>query len=77
MDAESEAVCGAPFEIRGPERTNTRNGYRARDWDTRASTIGSAIPKLRSGSYFPDWLLERRRPRPVGAVIRLAGVELH
>ena len=39
----------------------SRNGYRARDWDTRAETMEVAIPKLRSGSYFPDWLLERRR----------------
>ena len=39
----------------------TRNGYRPREWDTRAGTIGLAIPKLRQGSYFPDWLLERRR----------------
>jgi len=41
--------------------TNTRNGYRHRDFDTRAGTMDVAIPKLRSGSYFPDWLLERRR----------------
>jgi hypothetical protein len=47
--------------VRSDERTNTRNGYRHRDWDTRAGTIELAIPKLPSGSYFPDWLLERRR----------------
>jgi transposase-like protein len=44
-----------------PERVNVRNGYRHRDFDTRAGTIDVAIPELRSGSYFPDWLLERRR----------------
>ena len=44
-----------------PERVNARNGYRHRDFDTRAGTIDVAIPKLRQGSYFPDWLLERRR----------------
>jgi putative transposase len=38
-----------------------RNGYRHRDFDTRAGTLDVAIPKLREGSYFPDWLLERRR----------------
>ncbi len=38
-----------------------RNGYRPRDFDTRAGTLDVAIPKLRSGSYFPDRLLERRR----------------
>ena len=61
MGAEADAVCGAPFGARSAERTNTRNGYRHREWDTRAGTIDVAIPKLRSGSYFPDWLLERRR----------------
>jgi putative transposase len=40
---------------------NSRNGYRAREWDTRAGTVELAIPKLPEGSYFPDWLLERRR----------------
>jgi putative transposase len=61
MGAEAEAVCGAPFGERSSERTNTRNGYRRREWDTRAGSIELAIPKLRQGSYFPDWLLERRR----------------
>jgi transposase-like protein len=61
MGAEADAVCGAEYGVRSEERTNTRNGYRHREWDTRAGTIDVAIPKLRSGSYFPDWLLERRR----------------
>ncbi len=61
MGAEADAVCGAPFGARSEDRTNTRNGYRHREWDTRAGTIDVAIPKLRQGSYFPDWLLERRR----------------
>jgi putative transposase len=61
MSAEADAVCGAGYGERSPERANTRNGYRQRDWDTRAGSIGLAIPKLRQGSYFPDWLLERRR----------------
>jgi transposase-like protein len=61
MSAEADAVCGAPFGERSSERTNIRNGYRRREWDTRAGSIELAIPKLRSGSYFPDWLLERRR----------------
>ena len=39
---------------------NSRNGYRHRDFDTRVGTLDVAVPKLRSGSYFPDWLLERR-----------------
>src|SRR5665213_2361665 len=61
MSAEADAVCGAPYGVSSPERTNVRNGYRVRDFDTRAGTLDVAIPKLRSGSYFPDWLLERRR----------------
>jgi transposase-like protein len=61
MGAEADAVCGAGFGERSSERTNTRNGYRRREWDTRAGSIELAIPKLRQGSYFPDWLLERRR----------------
>lgn len=61
MSAEADAVCGAGYGERSPERATCRNGYRARDWDTRAGSIELAIPKLRAGSYFPDWLLERRR----------------
>jgi putative transposase len=61
MGAEADAVCGAPYGVRSEERTNSRNGYRAREWDTRTGTVEVAIPKLRNGSYFPDWLLERRR----------------
>lgn len=61
MSAEADAVCGAEYGIRTPERVNTRNGYRSREFDTRAGTLQVAIPKLRTGSYFPDWLLERRR----------------
>uniref|UniRef100_UPI000476EA04 IS256 family transposase n=1 Tax=Sciscionella marina TaxID=508770 RepID=UPI000476EA04 len=60
MGAEADALCGADYGQRGSERVNARNGYRHRDFDTRMGTIEVAIPKLRSGSYFPDWLLERR-----------------
>src|ERR1700739_2060933 len=61
MGAEADAICGAPYGQPSAERVNYRNGYRQRRWDTRAGTIDLAIPKLRQGSYFPDWLLERRR----------------
>jgi transposase-like protein len=61
MSAEADAVCGAPYGQRSEERTNSRNGYRAREWDTRAGTVELAVPKLRQGSYFPDWLLQHRR----------------
>jgi len=61
MGADADAICGAPYRERSEERTNTRNGYRRRTWDTRVGSIELAIPKTRTGSYFPDWLLERRR----------------
>ena len=61
MGAEADAVCGAPYGQASEERVNYRNGYRDRRWDTRAGTIELAIPRLRQGSYFPEWLLERRR----------------
>jgi putative transposase len=61
MSAEADAVCGAPYGERSPERINARNGYREREWDTRAGSIELAIPKLRHDSYYPAWLLETRR----------------
>jgi len=61
MGAEADALCGAPYGERSPARVNIRNGYRERAWDTRVGTIELAIPKLRAGSYFPDWLLQPRR----------------
>ncbi len=61
MGAEADAVCGAGYGERSDERVNHRNGYRHRDFDTRVGTLDVAIPKLRHGSYFPDWLLERRK----------------
>ena len=61
MGAEADALCGAPYGERSPARVNIRNGYRERGWDTRVGTIELAIPKLRAGSYFPDWLLQPRR----------------
>ena len=61
MGAEADALCGAAFRERSGERVNRRNGYRERPFDTRAGTIALQLPKLRRGSYFPDWLLERRR----------------
>jgi putative transposase len=68
MGADADAICNAPYGARSDERTNTRNGYRQRQWDTRAGSIDLAIPKVRTGTYFPEWLLERRR-RAEGALI--------
>ena len=61
LSAEAAAVCGAEWGQASPERVNQRNGYRHRDLDTRVGTLDVAIPKLRTGSYFPEWLLERRK----------------
>ena len=56
-----EAVCGAACGTSSPDRINRRNGYRHRDFDTRTGTLDLEVPKPRTGSYFPDWLLERRK----------------
>ena len=61
MSSEADAVCGAAYGQVSPERTNRRNGYRPREFDTRAGTLDLALPKLRAGTYFPEWLLERRK----------------
>lgn len=61
MGAEADTLCGAGYGERSSGPDQQRNGYRHRDFDTRAGTLDVAIPKLRSGSYFPDWLLERRK----------------
>jgi len=76
MSAEVDGLTGAAHGERTPERTNRRNGYRGRRFDTRLGTIDLHIPKLRSGSYFPDWLLEprRRSERALTAVVAEAYV---
>jgi len=61
LSADADAVVGAEWGQRSPDRTAQRNGYRHRDLDTRVGTIDVAIPKLRTGTYFPEWLLERRK----------------
>jgi putative transposase len=61
MSAEADAACGAMLGERSAERVNQRNGYRPRRLDTRVGTLALEIPKLRQGSYYPDWLLEPRR----------------
>ena len=53
MGAEADALCGAGYGERSPERVNRRNGYRERDWDTRVGTIELAVPKLREGIVLP------------------------
>ena len=60
MEAEVEARTGAAKGTRSPLREVQRNGYRDRDWDTRAGRIALEIPKLRKGSYLPSFLEPRR-----------------
>jgi transposase-like protein len=61
MGAEVDVLCGAGHGERSSDRSNHRNGYRNRQWDTRVGTIDLRIPKLRQGTYFPESLLEPRR----------------
>src|SRR3954447_1700807 len=61
MDAEVTAQIGAEHGERTPERTAQRNGHRTRAWDTRVGEFELAIPRLRTGSYFPSFLEPRRR----------------
>ena len=61
LSAQADAVCGAGFGERSPERVNSRNGYRHRELDTRVGTLDVAVPKLRQGSLYPEWLLERMK----------------
>ena len=68
MSAEADAVCGAAYGTSSPERIHRRNGYRHRDFDTRTGTLDLEVPKLRTGSYFPEWLLERRKRAERGGV---------
>jgi len=60
MDFEIEQRCGAEYGERSEDRSNSRNGYRDRLWETRAGSIDVRIPKLRRGSYFPGFLEPRR-----------------
>ncbi|MDX7954033.1 IS256 family transposase [Lichenihabitans sp. Uapishka_5] len=60
MELEVGGLTGAGFGEKSPERLAQRNGYRERDWETRAGTVELRIPKLRKGSYFPGFLEPRR-----------------
>ncbi len=77
MEVEVTDLIGAEHGERNPEgRSAQRNGYRQRDWDTRAGTVELAIPKLRTGSYFPSFLDARKRPeRALCAVVAQCYVE--
>ncbi len=76
MQLETEAICNAAPGERAPERRNQRNGYRDRDWETRAGTVELRIPKLRRGSYFPAFLEPRRMAeKALTAVIQEAYIQ--
>lgn len=76
MEMEVETRTGAPLGVRSASRSAQRNGYRARNWDTRAGTVELAIPKLRRGSYFPTFLEPRKTAeKALLAVIQEAYVQ--
>ena len=75
MEFDVEGLCGAGFDVKSPDRTNSRNGYRDRLWQTRAGDVDLKIPKLRQGSYFPPFLEPRRTAeKALAAVIQEAYV---
>lgn len=76
MELEVESLTGAGHGERSADRINHRNGYRDRDWETRAGTVDLRIPKLRKGSYFPAFLEPRRMAeKALAAVIQEAYVQ--
>src|SRR5208283_959652 len=76
MELEVEGRTGAGHGERSNDRINQRNGYRERDWETRAGTVELRIPKLRKGSYFPGFLEPRRMAeKALTAVIQEAYVQ--
>jgi len=76
MALETDSLCGAAPGERSAERTNQRNGYRDRDWQTRAGAVELRIPKLRRGSYFPGFLEPRRMAeKALTAVIQEAYIQ--
>lgn len=76
MEIDVEGRCGAGSDEKSPDRVNSRNGYRQRTWDTRAGSVELKIPKLRQGSYFPEFLEPRRTAeKTLTAVIQEACVQ--
>jgi len=76
MELEVGAKTGATYGEKNPLRIAQRNGYRERDWETRAGTVELRIPRLRTGSYFPSFLEPRRMAeKALTAVIQEAYIQ--
>lgn len=76
MELDVDNRCGASHGERSEARTNSRNGFRERQWGTRAGTVALRIPKLHSGSYFPPFLEPRRTAEmALAAVVQEAYVQ--
>jgi putative transposase len=76
MELEVETLTGAAHGNRSADRLTHRNGYRSREWDTRAGTVELHIPKIRKGSYFPGFLEPRRMgEKALSAVIQEAYIQ--
>src|ERR1700709_217475 len=76
MELEVSGLTGAGYGEKSAERLAQRNGYRERDWETRAGTVELRIPKLREGSYFPGFLEPRRMAeKALTAVIQEAYIQ--
>lgn len=69
MALDADQLCGAGKHERSSARANHRKGYRPRAWETRAGRVDLKIPKLRKGSYFPEFLEPRRAAEKAMAAV--------